>query len=345
MSKRILAAGLLLMAIAIAHVQADQELERQASWRQPTSAEVKAQVDQWLAGRKLDEAVRRQVDALWAANAAPAADGALLERLVTTIGLVEPTTREVLDFCRTEQLPAAIPQYPVLQDGGLAPLVRNNLRLHLGRWFGRHALYDESLALIQDLKPADVVDPAALLFYQSVDFHRLLNKEQFLATATKLLENKNSLPRRYLVVAQLMEADLKPMKPDSLDEISRLMDDVERRLGLGRAGKRVRQEEDDVVAKLDKMIEDLEKQMQQQQSGGGSSGGSNPSSPMQDSMPGGGSGPGEIEQKRTGAKSGWGNLPPKERQEALQQISKDLPAHYREVIEEYFRRLAKEEGK
>jgi hypothetical protein len=35
-------------------------------------------------------------------------------------------------------------------------------------------------------------------------------------------------------------------------------------------------------------------------------------------------------------------LPPKERQEALQQISKELPAHYREAIEEYFRKLARE---
>ena len=63
---------------------------------------------------------------------------------------------------------------------------------------------------------------------------------------------------------------------------------------------------------------------------------------MQDSNPGGGKGPGNVDPKRLGSKSGWGNLPPKERQEALQQISKELPAHYREVIEEYFRKLAKD---
>ena len=61
-------------------------------------------------------------------------------------------------------------------------------------------------------------------------------------------------------------------------------------------------------------------------------------------MPGGGSGPGEVDQRRTGVRSDWGNLPPKQREEALQQISKGLPSHYREVIEEYFRKLAREGG-
>jgi hypothetical protein len=141
-----------------------------------------------------------------------------------------------------------------------------------------------------------------------------------------------------------MEADLKPLKTDSLDEVSRLMDDIERRLGFGRAGKRVRTEEDDVIAKLDKMIEELEKQAQKQQASSSGQGGKQPNQPMQDSMPGGGSGPGEVDQRRTGLQSGWGNLPPKQREEALQRISKGLPSHYREVIEEYFRKMAREGG-
>ena len=65
---------------------------------------------------------------------------------------------------------------------------------------------------------------------------------------------------------------------------------------------------------------------------------------MEDSQPGGGSGPGEVDQHRPGVRSGWGNLPPKQREEAMQQISKGLPSHYREVIEEYFRKMAREGG-
>jgi len=58
----------------------------------------------------------------------------------------------------------------------------------------------------------------------------------------------------------------------------------------------------------------------------------------------GGRGPGEVTKKNIGSKSGWGDLPPKQRQEALQQIGKDFPAHYRDVIEQYFRKLASEEA-
>ena len=139
-----------------------------------------------------------------------------------------------------------------------------------------------------------------------------------------------------------MKADIAPLKKDSLDEVARLMSDIQRRLKLGRAGTRVRKEEDDVIAKLDKMIEELELQQQQQQQSGQGQGSLNPSSPAQDSNPLGGSGPGNVDRRNHGEADDWGALPPKERQKALQQISKELPAHYREVIEEYFRKLARD---
>lgn len=111
------------------------------------------------------------------------------------------------------------------------------------------------------------------------------------------------------------------------------------------APARVRDEEEDVIAKLDKMIEDLEKQRQEsQQASGAANGTLQPSKPADDSQAMGGTGPGNVDQKRLTNEDAWGNLPPKERQEALQQISKDLPAHFRDVIEEYFRKLARDGG-
>jgi hypothetical protein len=35
-------------------------------------------------------------------------------------------------------------------------------------------------------------------------------------------------------------------------------------------------------------------------------------------------------------------MPPKEREEAMQQIIREFPSHYRDVIEQYFKRLATE---
>ena len=102
-----------------------------------------------------------------------------------------------------------------------------------------------------------------------------------------------------------------------------------------------RKDQKDVVAKLDKMIEELEKQQQQQQQSGGG-GKQNPSQPMQDSQAADLFGPGNVDPKKLAENSDWGDLPAKQRQEALQQISRDFPAHYRDVIERYFRKIALE---
>ena len=335
---------MILALAAVSPLQADEERQKRATWQPPTVAEVKAAVEQWLSGQKLDDATKAQVAALWAEGQLPAVSADVLDRLAETVALADASVRDFVAMCCGSQPPLALTAFSALQDTARPPLVRNNLRLLYGRWLAQHELYDEALEQLGGLQPADVVDPAMLLFYQGVCHHRLLHKEPCLAALSRLQENKGKIPKRFEVLAGLMEADLKPLKTDSLDEVSRLMDDIERRLGFGRAGKRVRTEEDDVIAKLDKMIEELEKQAQQQKSSASSQGGKQATQPMQDSMPGGGSGPGQVDQRRTGAKSGWGNLPPKQREEALQQISKGLPSHYREVIEEYFRKLAREGG-
>lgn len=340
MSIRCLAIGMVsLVAWAVPAARGDDELQKRVSWKQPTRDEVKTQIDKWLAVVRLDDPVKTQVAALWPPDVPPSGEE-LLDRLVATASLVEPSAKSLTAVCHGDKPPIPLPTFSVLDEQSVPPLVRNSLRLYYGRWLAQHALYDEALTQIEALAPADVVDPASLLFYQGVVHHRLLNKDKCLPALSQLMENKGRIPRRFETLAVLMEADLSPVKPDSLDEVSRLMDDIERRLGFGRAGKKVRKQEDDVIAKLDKLIEELEKQ--QQQSSASSSGGKQSTQPMQDSQAAGGRGPGEVEQKKTGVRSGWGNLPPKQRQEALQQISKGLPAHYREVIEEYFRKLARD---
>ncbi len=68
------------------------------------------------------------------------------------------------------------------------------------------------------------------------------------------------------------------------------------------------------------------------------------SRPAPDSKLIGGKGPGEVAKKAIGDKDGWGNLPPKQRDEAMQQIGREFPSHYRDVIEQYFRKLAGEDS-
>lgn len=342
---KIVQLSLLGLVVSLALVsRADDELGKRASWSQPSAAEVRAELDKWLAEKKPDDALKAQIEALFPKEGvATAADA--LDQLAAAIALVEPEAREIVAACESAASTHP-PKFAYLTDESVPEFVRHNLRLLVGRWLARHDLYDEALEQLEGLTPEQVIDPASLLFYQSISHHRLLQKDKCLPALAKLLENETSLPKRYVTLAHLMDADLRPLKADSLDEIARMMDDIRRRLNFGRAGKVVRKAEDEVIAKLDKMIEDLEeeqkKQQQQQQAGPGAA---NPTQGKPDSQAGGPQGEGKVDPKKIGSKADWGDLPPKERQEALQQISKELPAHFREVIEEYFRKIARDGNK
>ena len=333
----------IVFCAAFAGIASAQELERRASWSVPLSADVKAKVDDYAAAKQADEATRLKIAAIWPDEAALATGAELLERVSTSLSVLEPKARLVVDFCQNPRTSLDLPKFEILADESVPPLVRNNLRLLYGRWLAQNGLMDESLEQLKGVTAADVVDPATLLFHQALAYHNLLEKEPCLSAVAKLMENEELLPRRYSQLARLMEADMKPLKPDTLDEIARLMSDVGRRLDLARAGKRVRDEEESIVAKLEKLIEEKEKQQQQQQQQQSQAQGNQSSNPAQDSTPGGGPrGKGEVDPKNIGKKDGWGNLPPKERQEVLQQIGRELPAHFRETIEEYFKRLAQD---
>lgn len=323
------------------------DLARRATWSVPAAKDVKAELDTWLATKPLDDAQRQQVAALWPAEdmALPATE--LLDNTAATIAVADPAAKQIVSFCRSASSTLEPPDVKLLGDNSLPPVVRNNLRLLYGAWLAQHDMHEEALEQFEGLTPNDVVDPAALLFYQSTSFHRLRDKDRCLPTVATLLENETSVPRRFRELAKLMQADLEPLKPDTLDEVARLMDSIRRRLDLGRVGTRVRKEEDDVIAKLDKMIKEMEDQQQQQQqaAAAGAQGGSKPASPLPDSQAAGTKGPGNVDPKKLENNGAWGDLPPKNRQEALQQISKELPAHYREAIEEYFRKIAREGNK
>jgi hypothetical protein len=219
------------------------------------------------------------------------------------------------------------------------------MRLYLARWLVQQGFYDEALGWMAGLKLTDVVAPDALLFYRAIAHHRLVQPDEADAALGQLLERQDDLPQRYQKLADLMRKDLATLQDDSLDHIARRMEDIRRRLALGRSGKQVQGIENGVIESLDKLIRQAEEQMQQQQARSSSSPGGQPSgTPMQDSQIAEMKGPGSVERRDIGRGTGWGNLPDKEREKALQEIGREFPSHYREVIEEYFRRLAAEES-
>ncbi len=305
--------------------------------------------------------MRQQALALWPAvekadMSKTALPAELLDRLAATIAIADPNAKSLVEMCGKPHDALKTPEFTWLSDAKTPALVSHNLRLLLGKWLVQERLYDEGLAQLEGLQPADVVDPGSLLFYQSVCYHWMLHKSDGLKTIALLLEQRKTIPHRYEQLATLMQADLNALEDESLDHISRRMNDVTRRLDFGRAGKKVRGEEDGIIASLDKLI----KQKEDQAGGGGSGNGQDDqqddgqgnqgmpngirsTSPAADSRAARGTGPGDVTNKKIGNHSGWGNLPPKEREEAMQQIGKEFPSHYRDIIEQYFRKLASED--
>jgi hypothetical protein len=345
---------LCLVLPPLAQAQTSDPLAKPAAVWQPVRPEqVKADALRWLETATVSGTLRvppatpgtrrvpatLEAEAIWADLPKAASEDDLLLRLARTFALGDANAAKLVALCGQPRTQLILPPQPWLRDGRTPPFEANNLRLFYAGWLVHESLYDEALEQLSGLAPGDVAAPAALLFDQSVVFHALLDKESGLKSIGELLGGEERSPRRYVALARLMQDDLSGLQTDTLDHIARRMGDIRRRLDLGRAGPKVRAEEDGVIKSLDKLIKKLEEEQEKMQQMSVLQ----PSRPAQESRIMGGKGPGEVARKNIGSQSGWGDLPPKEREQALQQIGRDYPAQYRDAIEEYFRRLAAQE--
>lgn len=308
-------------------------------------ASVKSELERWLDQRAADPAVRKRIEAIWSQLSDSPSELDLLDALSRSIAEADPSAARLLEICSKPRSSHVVPPQPWLRDPAVPPFVAANLRLLFGRWLVHAEMFDEAQEQLEGLRPEEVVAPSTLLFYHALVHHTLLRKEQGLKTLQEFEKLADLAPRRYAAVARLLEEDLKSLQEESLDHIARRMNDVGRRLGLGRGGKKVREQEDGIIESLDKIIKKLE----EQQAGASAAAGGiqdniRSSSPAPDSMPIGGKGPGEVNKRDIGSGADWGAISPAEREKALQEISRDFPPHFRDVIEQYFRRLASEEG-
>ncbi len=316
-------------------------LAKAPGWQSPSVEGVRSEALAWLDKQKPDAAVRAKAAEAWAGSLGSLSGPEVLIRLGETFALTDANARSLLQLCSKPRTDPPSPKPAWLKDPKTAPWVANNMRLLYGMWLVQQSMLEDALEQLETLRAADVVDPASLLFYQAVARYGLLDRDAAEQAIKDLLEGNEQVPRRYAAVAKMMQEDLKGLKEETLDHIARRMEDIRRRLDLGHAGKKVLQVEDGVIASLDKLIKELEDRQRQQQGGGGG-GNMRPNSPAPDSQILGGKGRGEVDKKNVGRKSGWGDLPPKQREEALQQVGREFPSHYRDLIEQYFRKLASE---
>jgi len=229
-----------------------------------------------------------------------------------------------------------------LADEKLPAAVRGNIALWVAGELHAGHFYEETLSWLDAVQPADVRAPHLLHFYRAVAQHQLVRLEQSRHSAEQLLKHSKQAARRHTETAKLILRDAQGVEPDSLNHVARTMNDIRRRLGLGRGDEPEQLLQQQVLDALDKKIEDAEKQQQQQQQQAAGSTPAMPSTPMEESRPTNLKGPGDTDRRELAAGDDWGSLPPDERERVTQQISRDFPAYYREVIESYFRSLAQD---
>jgi len=231
-----------------------------------------------------------------------------------------------------------------------------NWRFYFAKALFKAKAYEECLALLKQINFRELADPAAYFFTRAVCEHQL-NKPEEAQKTIGMLENVVGVPIRYKAVADLMGYDIRQWKKDDLGNIARKMGNVERRLQLAKGGPETQKIQKEVLDDLDKIIKQLEQPPNDGKGDGkgdkDSQGkskkkgqpGQDTSNPMDDSRIGKNSGPGKVTPKELEkiAKE-WGKLPEKERAAAMQNLTRDMPPKYREVIEAYFRKLAQSES-
>ncbi len=327
---------------------AQDELSRQATWQSSSFKDVETQINAWSNDLKIDKVLKDKIKSVWKESPQPTTGPELLDRAIVCISIAHPEIETSLSEIRTKNRLLTAPTFPNLDNDKYTPFVQNNVKLHIGNWLANRDLYDEADKILTSVELSEVVDGASLLFYRGIGQQRLLQKEECIATLEKLLENQDSIPLRFKRVATLVLADLRPLKKNSLDEVSRLMEDIERRQGLYRSGKIVRDEEEDVLAKLEKLIDQMENPE-------GSDGPKEPgppgppqpgvpTDPADDSVLGGEKGAGEVDPKSLDTGKNWGDLPAAKKAESMADLEEGLPAHYRNVITEYLKKLADEDA-
>ncbi len=307
----------------------------------PTLEETRSKILDWATHRPdYGPEAEQAVQAIWSKTERLQTPPDRFDAVMQTYYLLDADVRQLVDRCSALSGPILLDELPSLGSSADSPFFTHNVRAFYARFLAVLRMYDEALEVYQTIDPNHLVDPATSLFYRAVCEHALLEREAGLKTITDLLENTQDVPARYASVAELMKHDLEALREKTLGEVSKQMRDSQRRLDLGRTGPRVQRVQDRVITTLDEIIEKLE----QQQGGGGGGGNGQPrgnqsSNPANQSYVGGAKGPGEVDPKNIGHKSGWGNLPEKEQKAVRNMLDRQFPSHYRQAVEEYLKKL------
>ncbi len=166
-------------------------------------------------------------------------------------------------------------------------------------------------------------------------------------------------PDQYRLPVRQMLQELAARQPEGLGDVSDLMAYAQRQLKHVRTGEPVQTRQRRAVELLDKLVDDAEQreqQAQQQQAQSGGAGGSQQKGGRAQGhraaqrgadrsvLPGGESRIGELHRSaRARPGEEWGKMRPEDRERILQAVRQNFPSRYRQLVEQYYKQLAKEE--
>lgn len=339
-------AGLLAAGDAPARDKKGKELLTSFGVLDPTSANTAAaQAAAWLKEVGQADAKKKELDAIWAS------DHTVLDKVAETLALGDDNARKLLQDANDPANPAPTQVPALLKDAKKPAYYRANLALAYGKALVGRRVYEEGLEALKAARVEQVVDPGTYLFNRAVAEHALLLKDDANRSILRLLDDVSEAPERYKMVAALMHFDMQSWQDKDLGHVARLMDNIERRLDLYRGGPKTQEIQKKVVLRLDEMIKELEDQAQANCNKPGSKSGRprgntvRPNSPAPEDYIGGVGGPGHVDQKRfRELAENWGKMPDKERAQAMLELTRNMPARHRELIENYFKNLARAEN-
>jgi len=315
------------------------------AYRSPSLEAARAQALDWLTSAgKTDAATRAAFDAIWQPGDRP-----ILDRLADTLALGNADAAQVLAEARNPNSRAPRDLPALVRDKQQPVFFRANLTLAYAKALSGRRVYERSLEALRTVKVSEVIDPAAYYFHRAVAEYALRLRDEARRSIAGLADVVDA-PERYRALGEMMAHHMAGWKDRDLGWIADTMGNIGRRLDLGWGDEVTQKMQRDVLAALDDLIREPPPAPP-------SPSDNNPSDPdaqrrrpdwRPDPGPDGPrppvTGRGIVDDKDLVNKAAnWGPLPEKERTSAKIQMIRTLPVTQRQAIEEYQKRLSRNE--
>lgn len=221
------------------------------------------------------------------------------------------------------------------------PYLRAHVRYRLGRVFldgddPEQAIKILGEYLAQDRNKTDL-DGEALFFYAQALADLPVPLQAAAAFAAFLKHWKDKAPERFVASAQQQLAELESQLESPLHEIADTMKTCERRIKKTDTGKQTQERQEDVLTRLQKLIEEAE---EREKAGGGPGGLGNPTSPATKSaLPDAGATQIGNLNRPPAVVDRWGSMKQRDREAIETDLQQSIPGHYRKMLDEYYKKL------